>query len=207
MKCKKILALVMAAVLAVSMLTACGGGGGVVKDQLNTSQVNSLLADANIEVKYSGRLSDAVRAGASEIAKTGSTGAAQSKVKNAMGWGFVNTIQNAWNNFVSSGGILTENVSFGQVYVVASSTLENNVGAGGWTSIIGAHKDIVADMAPINTPEKYAATLVLSVDGTVGLVSDVTNSRVGLTYNVSGYEVEDPNGVNYWIFAAQITVG
>ena len=34
MKCKKLLALVMAAVLSVSMLTACGGGSGV-KDTLS----------------------------------------------------------------------------------------------------------------------------------------------------------------------------
>ena len=33
MKCKKLLALVMAAVLSVSMLTACGGGSGVKEMQ------------------------------------------------------------------------------------------------------------------------------------------------------------------------------
>ena len=41
MKCKKLLALVMAAVLSVSMLTACGGGSGV-KDTLSTTQVERL---------------------------------------------------------------------------------------------------------------------------------------------------------------------
>ena len=42
MKCKKLLALVMAAVLSVSMLTACGGGSGV-SGSLSTSEITALL--------------------------------------------------------------------------------------------------------------------------------------------------------------------
>ena len=61
-------------------------------------------------------------------------------------------------------------------------------------------------MSPINTPEKFAAALLLGVDGTVGMISDATNDIVNVGYNVCGYEVEDPNGNDYWVFAAQITI-
>ena len=104
-------------------------------------------------------------------------------------------------------GILTPHASFGLVGVISSDQLEANQGEGLLASHIGQHRDKVSKMAPINTPEKFAAALLLGVDGTIGMLSDVTNDAVGVHYNVCGYEVADPNGNDYWVFAAQITIG
>ena len=53
----------------------------------------------------------------------------------------------------------------------------------------------------------FPAALALSLDGTVGtLVSGLTNSYAHLRYDVAGYKVADPNGTDYWVFAAQVTV-
>ena len=61
-------------------------------------------------------------------------------------------------------------------------------------------------MPPVHTPESFAAVLLLGVDGPVGMFSDATNDIVKVGYNVCGYEVEAPNGNDYWVFAAQITI-
>ena len=47
MKMKKLLALVLSAVMAVSMLTACGGSGS---SSLNVGEVSSLLSDEGYDV-------------------------------------------------------------------------------------------------------------------------------------------------------------
>ena len=47
MKMKKLLALVLSAVMAVSMLTACGGGGS---SSLNVGEVSSLLNNEGYDV-------------------------------------------------------------------------------------------------------------------------------------------------------------
>ena len=72
MKCKKFLALVMSAVLSVSMLTACGGGSSGVSGSVSNSQVNSLLADAEIQVDTNSSLNVAVRNAAKKVVETGS---------------------------------------------------------------------------------------------------------------------------------------
>lgn len=59
MKMKKFLALVLSAVMAVSMLAACGGGGG----SLNLSEVNAIVSEysGSIRVRSSGALNSAIR--------------------------------------------------------------------------------------------------------------------------------------------------
>ena len=52
--------------------------------------------------------------------------------------------------------------------------------------------------------EKYAAALVLAVDGTVGQLSDLSNNIIGVSYNVSGTKATAPDGTVYWVFAAQV---
>ena len=61
-------------------------------------------------------------------------------------------------------------------------------------------------MAPINTPEKYAASLVLAVDNVVGKLTDLTNGAIRTTYSVSGTKAKTADGTVYWVFAAQITI-
>lgn len=50
MKVKKLLALVLSALMAVTMLTACGGGNGIKNVSVNNSEVEAIFAAENIEI-------------------------------------------------------------------------------------------------------------------------------------------------------------
>lgn len=67
MKMKKLLALVLSAVMAVSMLAACGGGGAT--NILNRSEVEQIIYDAgvDIDVGSSSEVTRAIRYGAELI--------------------------------------------------------------------------------------------------------------------------------------------
>ena len=70
MKMKKLLALVLSAVMAVSMLAACGGGGG----SLNLSEVNAIVSEysGSIRVRSSGALNSAIRGPAAYLEQSNS---------------------------------------------------------------------------------------------------------------------------------------
>lgn len=204
MKFKKFIALALAAVMAVSVLTACGSSG--VSGSVSVSQVNSLLKDvgADITVTSDSKLNNAVRAAAKTIVSTGSTSQVSSSVAKSMGWTADNMFKNFFSQFLSGLGIIPPSVTFGLSTVIEAERLEANTGAGGLAAYVGAHSDKVTKMAPINTPEKYAAALVLAVDGTVGQLSDLSNNIIGVSYNVSGTKATAPDGTVYWVFAAQV---
>ena len=90
MKCKKLLALGMAAVLSVSMLTACGGGGSGVSGSLSTSEITALLkeVDSEASIDPSPKLNDAVTVAAKEMVASGSFSGtkANSMIAKTMGW-------------------------------------------------------------------------------------------------------------------------
>ena len=67
MKMKKLLALALSAIMAVSMLTACGGGSK--SGSLDLSEVKDTVAEAGVSVKVSSNneLTSAVRAVASVL--------------------------------------------------------------------------------------------------------------------------------------------
>ena len=208
MKCKKLLALVMAAVLSVSMLTACGGGSGV-KDTLSTTQVESLVeaAGSDAVIRHNSTMNNTVRAAAKDLANGSSQTTVRNTIVKNMGWGIVNQVQSAISQFLGSLGILLpSNVSTGLVQIVQSDQLEDSLSKGGVASWYGEYKEEITSMKPINTAEKFMATLVLASDGTIGQTMNGENG-VGITYCVSGYEVEDPNGIDYWVFAIEITMG
>ena len=208
MKCKKLLALVMAAVLSVSMLTACGGGSGV-KDTLSTTQVENLVeaAGSDAVISHNSTMNNIVRAAAQDLANGSSQSTVRNTITNKMGWGIVSQIQNFISQFMGSLGILTPNgISMGLVQIVRSDQLEASLSNGGIASHLGAYKDKVTEMKPINTAEKFMATLILAADGTVGQTMNGGENGVGLSYSVSGYEVEDPNGIDYWVFAIEVTM-
>ena len=115
--------------------------------------------------------------------------------------------ENFISQFMGSLGILTPNgISMGLVQIVRSDQLEASLSNGGIASHLGAYKNEVAEMKPINTAEKFMATLVLAADGTVGQTLDSDENGSAFSYSVSGYEVEDPNGTDYWVFAIEITM-
>ncbi len=206
MKCKKILALVMAAVLSVSMLTACGGGGGNgVSGSVSTSQVNSLLKEADIKVETDSSLNVAVRNAAKKVVETGSPNTFAGSVMTEMRWR-PQDIMGSLLNQLLNGLIVGPNVTFGLTSYIEADRLSTNEGAGSLAGQIGANASYVRDMAPINTPEKYAATLVLAVDGVVGKLGDLTNGAIRTSYSVSGTKAKTADGTVYWVFAAQITI-
>lgn len=206
MKMKKFVALALAAVMAVSTLTACGGSGSGVSGSVSTSQVNNLLEDvgSDITVSSDSTLNNAVRNAAREIVSTGSISSFDRSVRNSMGWTAQSIASSILNQILGGLGIVGPSVTFGLTSVVEENQLKTNTGAGGLASYIGANSSKVTAMAPINTPEKYAATLVLAVDGTLGLLSDITDNHIRMTYNVSGTKATAPDGTVYWVFAAQI---
>ena len=68
MKVKKLFALILAAVLAVSVLTACGGGSG---GSLDIGEVNELIQSVGVDLKVgtNSNLSAGVRAATSALKK------------------------------------------------------------------------------------------------------------------------------------------
>ena len=72
MKMKKLLALVLSAVMAVTMLTACGGGGSSSRNVLDLNKVNSIIEEQKIDAKAenSNVLNTAVRSMVENMEKT-----------------------------------------------------------------------------------------------------------------------------------------
>lgn len=199
MKIKKLLALALSAVMAVSVLTACGGGTNGVSGYLSNNEVNSLLetAGSDIEVTNNSTLNNAVRNAAAEVASSGSTSSVNKSVQNAMGWKISDILSNAWNQFLGSLGIIVPNIKVGMTAVVTEEELKNNTGAGLWGGNTTA-------IAPVNTPEKFAAAMVLGAGSKLDWLSDVSENRISTTYSVAGSKATTKDGTVYWIFAIQI---
>lgn len=205
MKCKKFLALVMSAVLSVSMLAGCGGGSSGVSGSVSNSQVNSLLADAEIQVDPDSSLNVAVRNAAKKVVETGSPNSFANSVATEMRWRPQDILGNLLSQLLN-GLIVGPNVTFGLTSYIEEDRLVTNQGSGSLVGQVGSNAGYVRDMAPINTPEKYAASLVLAVDNVVGKLTDLTNGAIRTTYSVSGTKAKTADGTVYWVFAAQITI-
>lgn len=204
MKIKKLLALVLSAVMAVGVLTACGGGGSSVSGSLSNNEVNRLLKSvgSGITVENDTKLNNAVRSAASEITSSGSTSSVQSTISSNMKWSINSNISNAIKNFISSGGLMGIDMSYGSTRVIEENQLKTNTSAGGiWSSV-----DNISSLEPINTPEKFAAAMVLVEDSKNNWVATATNNLVRFTYNVSASKAKTSDGTVYWVFAAQVNV-
>lgn len=204
MKIKKLLALALSAVMAVGVLTACGGGGSSVSGSLSNNEVNRLLKSvgSGITVENDTKLNNAVRSAASEITSSGSTSSVQSTISSNMKWSINSNISNAIKNFISSGGLMGIDMSYGSTRVIEENQLKTNTSAGGiWSSV-----DNISSLEPINTPEKFAAAMVLVEESKNGWISSATNNVVRFTYNVSASKAKTSDGTVYWVFAAQVNV-
>lgn len=108
MKMKKFLALVLSAVMAVSMLAACGGGGG----SLSISDVNSILRelDSDARVTSSANLNSATRATANYLEEMGTftNEAATSRLNAICGYPQETTSDNYYSLTVGSAVVATE---------------------------------------------------------------------------------------------------
>lgn len=208
MKCKKLLALVMAAVLSVSMLTACGGGSNGVSGSLDQNEVNSLLknnAGSNAQIVKDGDLDDAVKAGAAQIVSTGNANSASAVVANEMGWDFVSVASQLINSIKNSGGVTSIGTSFGITYVIEENTLKNNDGLG-LVGLFAPNKGQIQKLGKINTPEAYAAAQVLMIDGSIGQAQDASNDVVRFNYSASAKKATTANDVSYWVIGIEVKV-
>ena len=120
MKIKKWLALALSAVMAVGVLTACGGGGGGVKDSLSVGGVRTELkqVSSDFTVNEDSSLNVAVRAGAKKLAETGSESAATSYINSEMEWDGLSVVRNAFREIITQGFIIGGSVSGGVIQVV-----------------------------------------------------------------------------------------
>ena len=207
MKCKKLLALVMAAVMSVSMLTACGGGGGV-SGSLNESKVNSLLkneAESDVQIVNDNNLDSAVKAGAERIVSTGNSNSASAVVANKMGWDLVSVATQLINSIKNSGGVTSIGTSFGITYVIEENTLETNDGLG-LVGLFAPNKGQIQKLGRINTPEAYAAAQILMIDGSIGKAQDASNDVVRFNYSASAKKAKTSNDVSYWVIGIEVKV-
>ncbi len=206
MKLKRWIALALTAVMAFTMLTACGSSNGV-SGSLSNNEINSLLEDvgSDIEVETDSSLNNAVRAAARTVVSTGSTSAVTQTVSDNMGWSIANIFTDFIRNLLNGGGLLGTEASYGVTYAIEESRLLSNTGTGILGSL-GSNRDKIVKLGDINTPEKFAAAQILLVDGTIGQLDEASNGIIRFTYNVSGCKAKTENGTTYWIFAAQVTV-
>ncbi len=206
MKMKKFVALALAAVMAVSVLTGCGGGSGA-SGSLSTNKVNSLLSEAgsNIKVVTDSSLNVAVRSAAEDVASTGSTSSVNRIVSDKMGWSITGAISNALKDLFNGGLFLGIDTVYGTTYVVEETRLESSTGSGVLGSF-GTNSDKIGKISPIDSPEKFAAAMILAADGSIGQMSSLTNDVVRFTYNVSASKAKTEDDTTYWIFGLQVTM-
>lgn len=208
MKIKKFVALALSAVMAVSVLTACGGGSST-SGSLSNNQVNGLLEEVGSDLKVvnDSALNNAVRSAAATISSTGSTSSVESSIRNAMGWTIGDTlgsITDALKDWINSNSLLGIDLSYGTVTVIQENRLDSNTSAGGIWGSLGSNKDKISRLEPINTPEKFAAAMVLAEDSKNNWVATATNNLVRFTYNVSATKAKASDGTVYWVFATQV---
>lgn len=140
MKGKKFAALILAVVMALTMLTACGGGGGSTSGDLDLAAVNEILegAGSGVTVTKDNNLTTGVIAAAQGVAQGTVTGPASA----------VNTIS---KSLITSYRIVS-----------AYATKETDVLAGS-ISISGTQA-----IGVLNTPEKIVAGKVMEKEATYG---------------------------------------
>ena len=195
MKCKKLLALVMAAVLSVSMLTACGGSNGV-SGSLSTSEITALLkeVDSEASIDPSSKLNDAVTVAAKEMVASGSFSGtkANSMIAKTMGWPELD--------------LLSLKARTGLACVIEEERLERGIGINEIASLLGIRTDKISKLGTVDSPEKFAVAVVLAADESVGkLLSKLSGGNITFDYNVSARKGKDANGDTYWLFAGQAT--
>ncbi len=224
MKLRKWIALALSAVMAVGMLTACGGGG--TGGSISISQVNKLVqsADSEITVQSSEKLDDEVQALADQMEE-----------KNAL----LSTIAmnyDLWDamDYPSVG---LGNVTIGGVYVLSEDVIERGGDTASIATLLGLSTSNLASLGTIDTPEGVLAAAVLAIDGGLdtyvdenlstyvgqtlqqylqgqasSLISGILNSLVsGIDLEASSYAVSGArmkvNDQNYWVLAVEVAVG
>ncbi|OUP28050.1 hypothetical protein [Faecalibacterium sp. An192] len=197
MKAKKWMALALSAVMAVGMLTGCGGGGTASnRSAMTVSQVNSALrkVDSEAKAKTLDDLNEAVEATADYMLSRG--------VRDA----------NTLLGFIAAErGYREDSTKYGTAFVVSDKELEAGVSASSAASAIASQVGLSVDIAKIeelgtlDSPEKAAAAVILGVDEGLKQWSDNPFFNIGnVTYAVSGRKVTMPNDAVYYLIVVEM---
>lgn len=200
MKCKKILALVMAAVLSVSMLTACGGGGG--GGSLNTGKVNSMIDQAGSEIKVTApsELRNAVSSTAKELVQSGAyrnSALATTKLNSKME--------------TPALGLMATSGRFCMAYIVSERDIETGGEASAMASMLGIGKTNMGNLGWVDTPEGVAAAIVLGIDGGIDTYINrllsifPAKATVSADYAICATKMTGSNETNYWLFGVEVS--
>lgn len=198
MKWKKWIALALSAVMAVSMLTACGGGGG----SINTSQVNSILKQAGSEITVTSpsELKTAVQNTAKEMTSRGSiidSVVATTKLNNKMGEPLM--------------GLMFTSGKFCMAFSLSERVIETGGEASAMASMLGLSNTNFGNLGWVDTPEGVAAAIVLGIDGGIETYVNKylkllpSGVSVNADYAVSATRMYDSNNVAYWLFGVEIS--
>ena len=220
MKCKKWMALALAAVMAVGVLAGCGGNGSSTSSDLNIQEVNSYLktAGSDVQVKNSDALNSAVKQAASSMKESGvfTPDKANEEVFNRMDWSNLDEMMEEIENLQEINPFI--DLSYGAGFAIDESRLEQGVDVNLLLSMEGFTSDKVSSLGVVKTPEQFAAAIVLAVDETIdenidqalnGLLPDWMEEvefkdLVGFNYSVSATKVTSEEGVVYWVFGGQV---
>ena len=201
MKMKKFVALALAAVMAVSTLTACGGSSGV-SGSLNTSQVNNLLdkAGSDITVTAPSSFKSAVKSTAEELVKAGTvknSAAATTKINTKMG--------------EPSFGLMFTSGRFSMAYILSEREIEAGGQASSMAAMLGLSGTNFGNLGWVDTPEGVAAAIVLGIDGGIETyINRFLNvlpggAKVDADYAVSASKMYDSNDVAYWLIGVEVS--
>ena len=220
MKCKKWMALALAAVMAVGVLAGCGGNGSSTSSDLNIQEVNSYLktAGSDVQVKNSDALNSAVKQAASSMKESGifTPDKANEEVFNRMDWSDVDEMLDAIGNLQEMNPFI--DLSYGAGFCIEANRLEEGVDVKSLLSVVGLSSDQVDSLGVVKTPEQFAAAIVLAVDETIdenidqalnGLLPSWLEEvefkdLIGFNYSVSATKVTSEEGVVYWVFGGQV---
>ena len=216
MKCKKWMALALAAVMAVGVLAGCGGNGSSTSSDLNIQEVNSYLktAGSDVQVKNSDALNSAVKQAASSMKESGifTPDRADEEVFNRMDWSDVDEMLHAIGNLQEMNPFI--DLSYGAGFCIEANRLEEGVDV----KSLELNSDQVNSLGVVKTPEQFAAAVVLAVDETIdenidqalngllpGWLEEVEfKDLIGFNYSVSATKVTSEEGVVYWVFGGQV---
>lgn len=199
MKIKKWLALALSAVMAVGVLTACGGGGG---GSLNTGEVNSMIAKAgsDITITAPSELKNAVNSTAKELAQSGAyrnSLVATTKLNNKMG--------------TPAFGLMLTSGRFCMSFILPERDIETGGEASAMAAMLGLSKTEMGNLGWVDTPEGVAAAIVLGIDGGIDkyinqfLSIFPAKASVKAKYAITASKMTDSNDVSYWLFGVEIS--
>lgn len=196
MKAKKWMALALSAVMAVGMLTGCGGTGSAGRSSLNTSSVNSLIREADSKVRVS---SDA------------ELNAAMDETIALMEQGGMGKNGESLHSYlIGVRNYKSGSNRKGASFVLTESELEAGISADWIASVVNTQTNYSVSttqagaIAPIDTAEKVAAVAVLSVSEQLDPIVEQIGGKC--TYNVSGKTLKTKDETVYWLISIEIVV-